>query len=176
MRHFIGFLVGLMLAPVVMLATGWVLPRLVRAAEDAGGIPTTGELVTLGVLGGVALLLGLALVPPRLTPLVPGIAGLSLIGITTVAMLRPELLGLIPSVPGREGALTLLSLGLYLPLSLVLVVPLFVGARWSGTGRRDPVTEEEYFDGLYDEDYEDSGRAPRHAATAPQPRGATAVD
>ncbi|WP_067975507.1 hypothetical protein [Nocardiopsis trehalosi] len=172
MRHVVGFVVGLALAPVAMLATGWTLPRLAREAAGSGAFPATGGVVTVGVLAAVALLLGLALVPPRLTPLLPGVAGLTLVGATVTALIRPDLLERVPaSLPGAEGALALLAAGAYLVPAFALVLPLFVGSRWVGRRTERPVTEEEYFDGLYDEDYEESDRSPAPApAAAPDHR------
>nr|WP_155999451.1 hypothetical protein [Streptomonospora sp. PA3] len=149
-----------------MLGTGWVLPRFADLEETGRSILTTGGVVTLGAASVVALLMALVLVPPGLTPLLPGIAGLTLAGATAVELLRPALVERVPGLPGVEGALTLLSIGAYLPLALVLFVPMLVPTRWVGKEAPQGVTEEEYFDGLYDEDYEDGGAEPRRAARA----------
>ncbi|MDT0303749.1 hypothetical protein [Streptomonospora wellingtoniae] len=168
MRHFVGFIVGLALAPVLMLGTGWALPRFVGLEERGQSIATVDGAVALGAAGIVGLLVALVLVPPRLTPLLPGIAGLTLIGLTAVQVLRPALVERLPALPGVEGAVTLLSIGAYLPLGLALFVPMLAPSRWAGRERARDVTEEEYFDGLYDEDYEDgqAGGAHRPAARA----------
>ncbi|MDA0563438.1 hypothetical protein LG943_03705 [Streptomonospora sp. S1-112] len=169
MRHLVGFLVGLILAPVVALGTGWVLPRFIDLDADGRTFATAGGLVAVGTLAVVALLVGLALALPRLTPLLPGVAGLTLAGLTTAHHLRPDLVERVPALPGLEGAVTLLELGAYLPLGLALFLPMLIPSRWAGRERRPEVTEEEYFDGLYDEDYEDPQR-PRWG-TAPDAGG-----
>ncbi|MDA8370006.1 MAG: hypothetical protein M0026_09045 [Nocardiopsaceae bacterium] len=161
MRHVAGFFVGLILAPVVLLGTGWALPRLIETNGSGGTFVSTTGLIPVAALGAVALLAGLALVPPRLTPLLPGVAGLGLIAVTAVEVVRPDLVERLPDLPGLEGALTLTGLGVYLPAAVVLLLPLFVPSRWRSRDEGGPVTEEDYFNGLYDEDYEDEGRQAR---------------
>ncbi|QBI54304.1 hypothetical protein [Streptomonospora litoralis] len=158
MRHFVGFVVGLVLAPVLMLGTGWLLPRFVDLDETGQSIATVDGAVAVGAAAVVALLVTLVLVPPRLTPLLPGITGLSLVAATAVQVLRPALVERVPGLPGVEGAVTLLSIGAYLPLGLALFIPMLVPSRWARKERPQGVTEEEYFDGLYDEDYEERDR------------------
>lgn len=167
MRHIVGFIIGLMLAPIVLIGLGWAYPRLasIAAREGATFVSFTG-LSAVGVLSVLAILLGLATAAPRLTPLLPGIAGLSLIGVTAAHVMRPDLIGRLPTVPGLDGAQTLLALGVFLPLSVILVVPMFVPGRWK---RYQPAHNsdevEEYFDGLYeaeDDDYEEPPRR-RHS-------------
>ena len=168
MRHFVGFIVGQLLAPVLMLGTGWVLPRFVDLNETGQAIVTFSGLVPVGAAAVLALLVALVLVPPRLTPLLPGITGLTLLAATAVQVLRPALVEHVPGLPGVEGAMTLLAIGAYLPLGLALFVPMLVPSRWARKERSPSVTEEEYFDGLYDEDYEDAvdEGAPRHRRAA----------
>ncbi|GAB3451082.1 hypothetical protein GCM10027570_27100 [Streptomonospora sediminis] len=174
MRHFVGFIVGLALAPVLMLGTGWVLPRFVDLNATGQSIATVSAMVAVGAAAAVALLVALVLVPPRLTPLLPGIAGLTLVGATAVQVLRPALVEMVPALPGVEGAVTLLSIGAYLPLGLALFIPMLVPARWAGKDRRQGVTEEEYFDGLYDEDYEGYDDQDRAGASGSHRRPARA--
>ncbi|GAA1766653.1 MULTISPECIES: hypothetical protein [Streptomonospora] len=166
MRHFVGFIVGLALAPVLMLGTGWTLPRFVGLEETGHSLATVDGAVALGAATVVGLLVALVLVPPRLTPLLPGIAGLALIGFTAVQVLRPALVERVPALPGVEGAVTLLSIGAYLPLGLALFVPMLAPSRWAGKEREQGVTEDEYFDGLYDEDYEEQQTGAAHRRTA----------
>ncbi|WP_046470565.1 hypothetical protein [Allosalinactinospora lopnorensis] len=152
MRHVVGFLAGLILAPVILLGSGWAFARLTGLNRDGAAFLSTSGLVTLAGMCGLALLLALLMVPPRLTPLLPGVAGLSLAGFTAIHVLRPEILERLPSLPGLGGAITLTGLGLYLPLGLALIVPMFAAARWS---RREMVEENlasgEYLDGIYED-------------------------
>ncbi len=163
MRHVIGFLAGLVLAPVLLLGSGWAFTRIGGLGGGETAFLTTSGLLTLAGLFGLALLLGLIMVPPRLTPLLPGITGMSLVAFTAVNVLRPELFERLPSVPGLGGALTLTGLGLYLPLAFALVMPMFVGSRWvrETVYEEGPVTPDEYFDGLYEEEEELVDHQPR---------------
>ncbi|GAA1996820.1 hypothetical protein GCM10009799_24730 [Nocardiopsis rhodophaea] len=170
MRHLVGLLTGLVLAPVVVLGAGWALPRLTELKAQEATFLSAGGAATLAVVSALALLVAVAMAAPRLTPLVPGIAGLTLVGLTAGVVLRPELADRLPGSPGLSGALDLLPLGVFVPLGLALVVPMFLASRWRGAEQAHDVTEEEYFDGLYDEDYEDDERSPLPAA-APRPGG-----
>ncbi|MBB6171799.1 hypothetical protein HNR23_001859 [Nocardiopsis mwathae] len=174
MRHVVGFLVGLVLAPVVMLGAGWALPRLARASAAEATFLGAGGAATVAVLSVLALLVAVAMAAPRLTPLLPGVAGLALVGLSAAGVLRPELADRLPATPGLGGALDLLSLGVFVPVGLALVVPMFLASRWAG-GERGGVSPEGYFDGLYDEDYEDHadddadpGGRGRESAAAPR--------
>ncbi|GAB3473116.1 hypothetical protein [Nocardiopsis coralliicola] len=160
MRHFVGFIVGLLLAPVILVGLGWAQPRLAGLAEGGGTFTGAGGLVTVAGLSAIALVVAVAVAAPRLTPLLPGIAGLTLFAATAVMVLRPGVFDRVPAaVPGIDGAELLLRLGAVLPVALLLAVPLLIPGRWVPD---DPggVSEDEYFDGLYDEDYEED-RSPR---------------
>lgn len=164
MRHFVGFLSGLILGPVLLLVTGWAFAHLRGLnAVQADALQGTGPVALAGLVG-VGLLVALVAVPPRLTPMLPFSAALVLGGATATALLRMHLLERLPVLPGVEGALTLLPLGVFVPLTLVLAAPVFVGARWVRDDEDGP-TKEEYFDGLYDEDDD----RPRSSATRSEP-------
>jgi len=161
-RHFVGFLSGLILGLVLVLVCGWAFAHL-RGLHTAGlgALQGSGPVAVAGLVG-VGVLVALVAVPPRLTPMLPFGAALVVSGLTGLALLRMHLLERLPEVPGAEGALTLLPLGVFVPLALVLFAPLFVGGRW----RREeegPSEAEVYFDGLYEED-DDKGRPPGAAA------------
>ncbi|MEE2055354.1 hypothetical protein [Nocardiopsis tropica] len=163
MRHFVGFLSGLILGPVLVLVCGWAFAHLRGLhAAGLGALQGSGPVAVAGLVG-VGVLVALVAVPPRLTPMLPFGAALVLGALTALSLVRMPLLERLPQVPGAEGALVLLPLGVFVPLALVLFAPLFVGGRW----RREPEgpsEEEVYFDGLYEEDDED--RAPRAGAHA----------
>lgn len=166
MRHFVGLLSGLILGLVLVVATGWAFAHL-RGLYTAGLglLQGSGPLAVAGLVG-VGLLVALVAVPPRLTPMLPFGAALVVGSLTAVSVAQMHLVERLPSVPGSEGALVLLPLGVFVPVVVVLVVPLFVGGRWRREEEEGP-TEEEYFEGLY-EDGEDGGRArPVAAPSAP---------
>ncbi|MFE3456184.1 hypothetical protein ACFXKD_01465 [Nocardiopsis aegyptia] len=170
MRHVVGFLSGLILGPVLLLLSGWAFSHLRRLhGSGLGALDGAGPLAVAGLLG-VGLVVALLAVPPRLTPMLPLGASLVLGGVTAVSVVRGHWLERLPSLPGSEGALVLLPLGVFVPLVVVLFATVFVGGRW----RREPegVTEEEYFEGLYDDD--DPGRGPVASAHSGAHSGAPA--
>ncbi|MFC7326978.1 hypothetical protein [Marinactinospora rubrisoli] len=157
MRHVVGFVIGLVvLTPLCLLGIGWAFRRVSANAEVGGGLLSTGGLTGLAALGVLALLLSVVVAAPRLSPLVPAVAGMALIGLTTTHLLRPELADRVPLVPGVEGALSLLSLGLFLPLALALVVPMFVPSRWQSYRPRGAHAADDadgdYLNALQDEE------------------------
>lgn len=157
MRHFVGFLSGLILGPVLLLVTGWAFSHLRGLyAVDADALSGTGPVALAGLVG-VGLLVALVAVPPRLTPMLPLGAALVLGAASALSVLRMHLLERFPVLPGSEGALTLLPLGVFVPLVLVLAAPMFVGGRWVRRDDEGSVEEDEYFDGLY-EDEDKGGR------------------
>ena len=150
MRHFVGFLSGLILGPVLLLVCGWAFAHLRGLhAADMSVLSGTGPVALAGLVG-VGILVALVAVPPRLTPLLPFGAALMLAGLSAVSLLRPHLVERLPVVPGSEGALLLLPLGVFVPLALVLAAPVFVGGRWV-RGDDDGPGKDEYFDGLYED-------------------------
>ncbi|QUX25482.1 MULTISPECIES: hypothetical protein [Nocardiopsis] len=172
MRHIVGFLSGLILAPVLLLACGWAFSHLrsLHAAER-GVLEGSGPLVLAGLVG-VGVIVALLAVPPRLTPMLPLSVALVLGSATGVALVRGHLLERLPPVPGLEGALDLLPLGVFVPVALVLAATVFVGGRWRRSEEHE-VTEEEYFEGLYEEGEErpadkraepEAQHVPRHRA------------
>lgn len=166
MRHFVGFLSGLILGPVLLLVTGWAFAHLRGLnAVQSDALQGTGPVAVAGLVG-VGLLVALVAVPPRLTPMLPFAAALVVGGATATALLRMHLLERLPVLPGVEGALTLLPLGVFVPLALVLAAPVFVGARWV-RDNEDGLTREEYFDGLYEDGGGDD--RPRSTATRAEP-------
>lgn len=163
MRHFVGFLSGLVLGPVLVLVSGWAFSHLQNLhVSDTGVLSGAGPLALAG-LACVGLLTALVVVPPRLTPMLPFAAALVLGGLMALSLLQPHVVGRLPEVPGMAGALVLLPLGVFVPLTLLLLAPLFVGQRW--VREVEGPDEEEYFEGLYDEDGTDSSltaAGPKH--------------
>src|SRR5690606_36449331 len=126
-RHVVGFFVGLLLAPVVLVGVGWAQPRLTDLKGAGGSFTQAAGLVTVAALCALALVVGIAAVAPRLTPLLPGVAGLSLLGASAVAEVRPALAERVPGVvPGAGGALLRAQLGVVVPALVLLVVPALV--------------------------------------------------
>ena len=150
MRHFIGFLSGLVLGPVLVVVSGWAFSHLQNLYVSGTGVLSGSGPLALAGLACVGLLLALVAVPVRLTPMLPFSAAAVLAGLTAVSLVRPQLVERLPDVPGMSGALVLLPLGAFVPVTLLLLAPLLVGQRW--VREEEGPDEEEYFDGLYDED------------------------
>ncbi|MCY9783648.1 hypothetical protein KIK06_07050 [Nocardiopsis sp. EMB25] len=167
MRHLVGFLSGLILGLVLVLSCGWVWSHL-RGLHSLGLDALSGSgPVALAVLAAVGLVVAMAAVPPRLTPLLPFGAALVLGGISAVALVRPAWLDRLPDLPGMAGALVLLPLGAFVPLVIVLTAPVLVGGRWRRWDHDgESVTPDEYFEGLYDDDDEEPRRAAGRGAQA----------
>lgn len=161
MRHFVGLLSGLIVGPVLVLVCGWAFAHLQGLYRSGLGVLEGSGPVALGGLVAVGLMVALIAVPVRLTPMLPLGAALVLVGLSALALLRMHLLERLPHVPGTEGALVLLPLGVFVPVAVVLLAPVLVGGRWKR--EEEPVTEEEYFEGLYEEE-DDPPRAGRSGA------------
>ncbi|QVQ52576.1 hypothetical protein J4H86_01680 [Spiractinospora alimapuensis] len=171
MRHVFGFVLGLVMVPAVVVVPGWALPRLVYIAGFGGDFISVTGLLTVIPLVVLAVLVGVCLAVRRVSALACVIPAIALCGLTGSYVLAPELaVGALPTTEWGEGVTQLLMLGAYLPLGVMLMLPLFMPSRW-----RHPVDEEEGFDDLAEELAEDhdediptprSSRrgGPRHAA------------
>jgi hypothetical protein len=163
-RHFVGFLSGLVLGPLLVVVSGWVFTHL-RGLHTAGlgVLQGSGPLAVAG-MAGVGFLVAVVAVAPRLTPMLPLGAALVVASLSGLSLWRMYLLERLPQLPGTGGALVLLPLGVFVPLVVVLVAPVFVGRRWRR--EEEGPTEEEYFEGLY-EDGEDPRRGRFVAGSVP---------
>ncbi|MCK9871640.1 hypothetical protein MRI28_18690 [Nocardiopsis dassonvillei] len=160
MRHFVGLLSGLILGPLLVLLAGWAFTHLRGLhAVGLGALQGSGPLAVAGLVGA-GLLVAMVAVPPRLTPMLPLGAALAVGSLSALSVWRMYLLERLPQLPGTEGALVLLPLGVFVPLVVVLVAPVFVGQRWRREDDEGP-GEEEYFEGLYEDE-----RDPRRTRSA----------
>lgn len=169
MRHVFGFVLGLVMVPAVVVVPGWALPRLVYIAGFGGDFMSVIGLLTVIPLVVLAVLVGVCVAVRRVSALASVIPAITLCGLTGSYILAPGLaVGFLPGTEWGQGVTQLLMLGAYLPLGVMLMLPLFMPSRW-----RRPVEEEEGFDDLA-EDYEDDapmsrssrrGGGPRHAAS-----------
>lgn len=159
MRHVVGFLSGLLLGPLLVLIAGWAFSHLRNLYANDGSVLAGSGPLALSGLAAAGLILALVAVPSRLTPMVAFGAAVTMGGASAVAMVRMHLLERLPMVPGAEGALVLLPLGVFVPVVMVLLAPLFVATRWTGREKGE-VSEEEYFEGLYQQEPSEAG--PKH--------------
>ena len=144
MRHLGSLFLAALLAPVVYLSAGVGLSHF---TEITGDHPDSARLSGLVALGAVLLggLLYALLTLPRLSPLGPMLAGLALLAVGALALVRPSqfqiamphsVLGLhVTRSAGPVAAL----------LGLPLVLTMFSGRRWRGADDAD----EAEFDDAY---------------------------
>ena len=152
MRHVIGIGLAIGLAAAVFFAASWGYLRLLRV-PGPGGAPTAlpaggGEVLhdasvlwAVAALAGTALLAGILVAAPRVSPLAAGLPGLVLIAWTVGAGFSVS--RAVATIPLRGDAFgsgfeAMLINGLLAAAGLVLAVPLFIPSRWRSRARRLP--------------------------------------
>lgn len=158
MRHLIGIGLAVVLSAAVFFGGTWGYyrlfmrngPRAAWSLPSGGGALIGNATVTLGLgaVVGTALLAGLLLVIPRVSPLATGLPGLALLAWTVLYLLSPvRMVHYIP-LKGHSfgfGFAALGTTGILGAAGIVLLMPLFVPSRW----RSSPAAEDdEYDDGL----------------------------
>lgn len=134
MRHLGSLFLAALLTPAVYLAAG---VGLTHFAEVTGDNPDSTKLSGLVALGAVLAggLLYALLTLPRLSPIGPMLAGLALLAVGALALLRPaqfqiamphSVLGM-NKVPHAAGPVAVL-------LGVPLLLTMFSGRRWRGRG------------------------------------------
>jgi hypothetical protein len=155
MRHLYGIALAVVLAAAVFFGGGWGFHRLhssvpsqAAPALPAGGgtlLNATGLLLGLGALLGTALLAGLLIIIPRISPLAAGLPGLGLIAWTVLYVVGvARAVHYIPMKTHAFGAgfEALLISGVLGAAGIVLVMPLFVPSRWRGSPALDDYDED----------------------------------
>jgi hypothetical protein len=152
MRHRIGIILAVIMTGVLFFPGAWGYLRLLRlpaAADQLSGLPAGGGslvsdhhvLLALAALAGTALLAGILIAVPRISPLAAGLPGLLLLGWTGLylASVRQGV-DLIPlrSDPFGAGFEAMLFNGVLGAAGLAMILPMFVPSRWRG--RRDEMT------------------------------------
>jgi hypothetical protein len=143
MRHLYGIALAVVLAAAVFFGGGWgfhklhsSVPNATATALPAGGgslIHATGLLLALGALAGTALLAGLLIIVPRISPLAAGLPGLGLIAWTVLyAVSVTRAVHYIPMRGNAYGAgFEAMGIsGVLGAAGIVLLMPLFVPSRW----------------------------------------------
>lgn len=154
MRHFLGLLVGVVVAAAVLLGGGWASREALRGAVSGlDPAQDTRMLIALGIMVAVGLLLGLV-ISGRVSPLATFVPSMLLLAWTVVYALDvSRAAGLAPTesslhkelAEAGQGMLTLLSSGVYGMLGVALFIPVLMPSRWAGRPRADD--EEEYEEG-----------------------------
>lgn len=145
MRHVLGFILAIILAAAVYAGASWGFVRLhaaTKAVSSGNLLHDTHALLAIAALAGVALLGGILLVAPRVSPLATVLPGLVLLALTVYYVVNVhQALALIP-MKGQDfgrGFRALLEDGALGAAGLVMIIPLFVPSRWR---RRDRGDEE----------------------------------
>jgi len=153
MRHRIGIVLAVIMTGVLFFPGAWGYLRLLRLpapADQLSDLPAGGGslvsehhvLLALAAVAGTALLAGILVAAPRISPLAAGLPGLLLLGWTGLylASVR-QAVDLIPlrSDPFGAGFEAMLFNGVLGAAGLAMIVPMFVPSRW----RTRPVTEIE---------------------------------
>jgi hypothetical protein len=143
MRHLYGIALAVVLAAAVFFGGGWgfhklhsSVPSAAATTLPAGGgslLHATGLLLGLGALAGAALLAGLLIIIPRISPLAAGLPGIGLIAWTVLyAVSVTRAVHYIPMRTNAFGAgFEAMGIsGVLGAAGIVLVMPLFVPSRW----------------------------------------------
>lgn len=159
MRHRIGIVLAVIVTGVLFFPGAWGYLRLLRlpAPADqlsdlqAGGGSLISEhhvLLALAAVAGTALLAGILVAAPRISPLAAGLPGLLLLGWTGLYLANVRQgVDLIPlrSDPFGAGFEAMLFNGVLGAAGLAMIVPMFIPARWRTrplTGIADDVFTE----------------------------------
>jgi hypothetical protein len=143
MRHLYGIALAVVLSAAVFFGGGWgfnklhsSVPTATATALPAGGgslLHATGLLLALGALAGTALLAGLLIIIPRVSPLAAGLPGVGLIAWTVLyAVSVARAVHYIPmkTHPFGAGFEAMGLSGVLGAAGFVLVMPLFLPSRW----------------------------------------------
>jgi hypothetical protein len=155
MRHLVGVMLAIVMAAALYFAASWGYLKLLIGPAGVGRLPAGGGsllhnhavLEGFGALLGVALLAGLLMAVPRISPLAAGLPGLALLAWTGLYLYSVR--HAVQYIPLKTRAYGLgfeamLFDGVLAMAGMAMVVPLFVPSRWRG---RREVTEPEPYAG-----------------------------
>jgi hypothetical protein len=156
MRHLIGFGLALVTAAAVFFGAAWGYVRLLRVPVANGAVTTlpanggsllhdSSVLYAFAALAAVALLIGICVAVPWISPLASGLPGLVLIGVTVwYGVNVRQAVRFIPLKGDAYGYgfEAMLFNGVLVAAGLAMIVPLFIPSRWRG-----PVLVDEQGDG-----------------------------
>jgi hypothetical protein len=144
MRHRIGIVLAVIMTGVLFFPGAWGYLRLLRLpapADQLSDLPAGGAslisehhvLLALAAVAGTALLAGILVAAPRISPLAAGLPGLLLLGWTGLYLANVRQgVDLIPlrSDPFGAGFEAMLFNGVLGAAGLAMIVPMFIPARW----------------------------------------------
>src|SRR5215469_9842380 len=156
MRHLYGIGLAVALSAAVFFGGTWGYYRLFLRngpgsawslpAGGGGLFTSTTVMLGLAAIVGTALVAGLLLMIPRISPLAAGLPGVLLLAWTVLYLVTPgRAVHYIPlkSHSFGEGFAALGTTGILGAAGIVLLMPLFIPSRW-----RSGLAEEDYDDGL----------------------------
>jgi hypothetical protein len=146
MRHIIGLGLAVATAAAVFFGAAWGYVRLLRVPVAKGAVTTlpanggsllhdSGVLYAFAALAAVALLVGICVAVPWISPIASGLPGLVLIGVTIWYALNVR--QAVRFIPLKGDAFgygfeAMLFNGILLAAGLAMIVPLFIPSRWRG--------------------------------------------
>jgi hypothetical protein len=153
MRHLVGVMLAIIMAAALYFAASWGYLRLLIGPAGLGPLPAGGGsllhnhavLEGFGALLGVAVLAGVLMAVPRISPLAAGLPGLALLAWTGLYLFSVRhAVQYIPLKSRAYGAgfEAMLFDGVLALVGLAMVIPLFVPSRWRG--KREVTAPEPY--------------------------------
>lgn len=144
MRHRIGIILAVFMTGALFFPGAWGYLRLLRLpgpADQLSGLPAGGGsllsdhhmLLAYAAVAGTALLAGLLIAVPWVSPLAAGLPGLLLLGWTGLYLANVRQgVDLIPlrADPFGEGFQAMLVNGVLGAAGLAMIIPMFVPSRW----------------------------------------------
>lgn len=150
MRHVLGFVLGVLLAPALTYGAGWGFARAGAALDPVGQTITdrTELYGAFALMAAVGLVTGVVIVARWASPLATLIPALALLGWSGYFVIDPsralDLPGKVPPAGELDTALQLLlASGLFALLGFALLMPAWLPHRWR---RRD---QEDEADSIY---------------------------
>jgi hypothetical protein len=143
MRHAVGFVLGLLLAPVILAAAGWGYFRAVSGVALAD--PQSNEVLSgLGLAAAAGLVIGLLAAARWLSPVAALIVSLGYLGLTAFYVLAlDEFTDLMPDSEVGNGAQGLVASGVVALVGTALLISAIMPHRWARareqTGQADPL-------------------------------------
>ena len=155
MRHLVGVMLAIVMAAALFFAASWGYLKLLIGPTPPGTLPGGGGsllhnhavLEGFGALLWVALVAGLLIAVPRISPVASGLPGLVLLAWTGLYLFSVR--HAVQYIPLKSRAYgtgfeAMLFDGVLALVGLAMVIPLFVPSRWRG---RREVTEPEPYAG-----------------------------
>ena len=160
MRHRIGIVLAVIMTGALFFSGAWGYLRLLHLPAPAGqlsGLPAGGGslisehhvLFALAAVAGTALLAGILVAVPRISPLAAGLPGLLLLGWTGLYLVSVrQAADLIPlrSDPFGAGFEAMLFNGVLGAAGLAMIVPMFIPSRWRTRPPAGPADAEPELD------------------------------